>query len=424
MADSDARPTEGHAWQGGADDDAPEAGVPDPDTDNSESGSDGSEPAPPGGKLTERRRKILRGSLFSPPKDVDESNPYGAPGPALSRSSAFHKGFTGGLGVLLAVALGLIVREVESVLILVLVAAFLAVGLNPIIELLLRRGVKRGWAVVVVAAAVLGTLALIVFVLVGVLQHQIVSFVDHLPRLLRNLRQHATIRHLEDKYHLIAKLENKLKNPHTGEDLLSDVFSAGLNVLRGLLDAVVLFVLTLYFLAALPHLKRAMYSLAPASRRERVGRLGDEILRRVGGYVIGAFLVALLAGTVTALLMICVGLGQYALPLALVVALLDLVPLVGSILGASSVCLIGLATSLHVGIACIVFYAIYEPLEGYVIYPRVMRSSVDVPEYVTILAVLLGGTLGGVVGALLALPIAAGVLLLVREVWVRRQDEA
>ncbi len=86
------------------------------------------------------------------------------------------------------------------------------------------------------------------------------------------------------------------------------------------------------------------------------------------------------------------------------------------------VTLICFASSLDAGLAAAAFYLVYEPLEGYVIYPRVMRSSVDVPEYVTVIAVLAGGALGGVVGALLALPIAAAVLLLIREVWVRRQD--
>ncbi len=193
---------------------------------------------------------------------------------------------------------------------------------------------------------------------------------------------------------------------------------------QALASTVIVIVLTLYFLASLPQLKRALFSLAPASRRERVNQLGDEILRRVGRYVIGAFLVALLAGTVTTLFLVSVGLGQYALPLALAVALLDLVPLVGSITGAAIVCVVCLADSLAVGVAALIFYVIYETLEGYVIYPRVMRSSVDVPEYVTIVAVLLGGAVAGVVGALLALPMAAAILLIGREVWVRRQDSA
>ena len=200
------------------------------------------------------------------------------------------------------------------------------------------------------------------------------------------------------------------------------MFNVGLTVLNAVVTTVVVIILTLYFLAALPTLKRALYSLAPATRRERVGQLGDEILRRVGRYVIGALSVALLAGTVSLLFLLSVGLTQYALPLAVMVAMLDLVPLVGSITGAASCTIVGLANSLSIGIACIVFYLIYETLEGYVIYPRVMRSSVDVPEYVTIIAVMTGGALGGVVGALLALPIVAGGLLIVQEVWVRRQD--
>jgi predicted PurR-regulated permease PerM len=127
---------------------------------------------------------------------------------------------------------------------------------------------------------------------------------------------------------------------------------------------------------------------------------------------------------VTLIFLLIVGLGQYALPLALFVALLDLVPLVGSITGATVVTIICLATSLNTGIAAAIFYLIYEPLEGYVIYPRVMRSSVDVPEYVTVIAVIAGAALGGVIGALLALPIAAAALLLIREVWIRRQNVA
>ena len=186
----------------------------------------------------------------------------------------------------------------------------------------------------------------------------------------------------------------------------------------------IVFILTLYFLGAMPQLTKAAYSLAPASRRERVSRLGDEILHRVGGYLIGVVLVAVIAGTVTLVFTLCAGLSEYALPLALLVALLDLVPMVGAIIGASAVCLVGFATSSSTGVVCVAFYLVYEVIEGYVIYPRVMRSSIDVPEYVTIVAVLIGGAVAGIVGALLALPIAAALLLLVREVWVRRQDRA
>jgi predicted PurR-regulated permease PerM len=361
-------------------------------------------------------------SLFEPPVPTDADNPYGRPGPPISRSSAFYKGFIGALGVAIAVALVFAFQDALEVLELVLVAVVLSIGLNPIVELAIRRGIKRGWAVLGVAVLVAGVLAAVVIIVGGVLRDQIVTLIDDAPKLLNDLRKNATIRHLDQKYHIISDLEQKLRNPNFLTDYFGGVFNVGLSVLRGVAGVVIVFILTLYFLAALPSVKRNLYSLAPASRRTRVAHLGDEILRRVGRYVIGAFLVACLAGTVSLLFMLSVGLSAYALPLALMVALLDLVPLVGSILGASIVSLVGFANSLPIGIACVVFYVIYETLEGYVIYPRVMRSSVDVPEYVTIIAVLVGGAVGGIVGALLALPIGAAILLLIREVWVRRQD--
>ena len=244
--------------------------------------------------------------------------------------------------------------------------------------------------------------------LVSEFSDQVTSFIDDGPHLLDKLLKHAWIRHLNDKYHFITNLQDRLKDPDLSSDSCATSSVTASTRCRAALSVVVVVVLTLYFLAALPQLKRALYSLAPASRRSRVGQLGDEIIRRTGRFVIGSVLVALIAGTVTLILLLSVGLGQYALPLALFVALLDLVPLVGSVTGATVVTIICLANSLDTGIVAAAFYLIYEPLEGYVIYPRVMRSSVDVPEYVTVIAVLAGGTLGGIIGALLALPIAAG----------------
>jgi predicted PurR-regulated permease PerM len=402
--------------------------VVDPDVRNPPVGDDGTDHVDKGAESradAHAAEEILaeRGSLYDPtPEGSDEENPYGRLGRPISRQSPFYKGFTGAFGVLVALVFGFAIREISSVLVLLLIAFFLAVGLNPIVEFAIRRGVKRGWAVLGVAVLVLAFLTAIVVVVGGVLRNQIVTLINDAPKLLDDLRRHKTIGHLDSKYHILSDLEAKLKKPDFLTDTFGGVFNVGVTVLNAVATMVVVFILTLYFLAALPTVKRALYSLAPATRRDRVGQLGDEILRRVGRYVIGAFSVALLAGTVSLLFLLSVGLAQYALPLALLVAILDLVPLVGAIIGASLVSIVGLANSLPIGLACIIFYLIYETLEGYVIYPRVMRSSVDVPEYVTIMAVLVGGSLGGIVGALLALPIGAAMLLIVREVWVRRQD--
>jgi predicted PurR-regulated permease PerM len=354
----------------------------------------------------------------------NEDSDFGPLGPPLERRSPFYQGFFWVLGGLAALVLGIAIRDAAAELELVLVAAFLAVGLQPVVAFAQRRGVKRGWAVLGVAVLFLALITAVVFVLGSALRTQITRFVDEAPHLLEDLRHNRSIARLDARYHVLSSLETKLKNPDLADTVADALFSAGASVLGAIVGTVIVFVLTLYFLAALPTITKAAYSLAPASRRERVSTLGDEILRRAGGFLTGAVLVALLAGTVTLILLFSVGLGRYALALALLVALLDLVPLVGALIGASVVCLVGLANSLTVGIVCIVFYLIYETLEGYVIYPRVMRASVDVPEYVTIVAVLIGGAIGGIVGALMALPTAAALFLLIREVWVPRQDTA
>lgn len=355
------------------------------------------------------------------PEPRDSSR--GTPGPPLSRDAPFYRGFFWTLGALAALLLAVAVREAASVLVLVVVGAFLAIGLEPVVGLLGRRGLRRPFALLVIAVGAVVVLGTAVYVLGSAVRNQAASLVDNAPDLLHDLRRNHTIAKLDSKYHILTAIQNQITSPDLTHRALGGAFGFGVGLFNALANIVVVFVLTAYFLAALPRLKHAAYSLAPASRRARVGALGDEILYRVGRYVSGAVAVALVAGTVTAIFCVSAGLGAYALPLAILVALLDLVPLVGGILGAASVCLVGFAMSLPLGITCVVFYVIYEMIEGYVIYPRVMRSSVDVPEYATVIAVLVGGAVGGIVGALLALPVAAAVLLLVREVWVRRQDE-
>lgn len=354
--------------------------------------------------------------------DTGDDDSHGHPGPPLARQAPFYRGFFWTLGALFALVLALAVREAASVLVLVLIAAFLAIGVEPVVGFVGRHGLKRPWAVLAIAVTVIAVVGSVVYVLGTVLQEQVSSLIDNAPNLLDDLRRNRTVADLDSKYHVISNLEDQITSPDLAQRALGGAFGFGVGVFNALANTIIVFVLMVYFIAALPQLKAAAYSLAPASRRDRVGALGDEILYRVGRYAIGAATVALIAGTVTAIFCVLVGLGEYALPLAVLVALLDLVPLVGAILGAATVCLVGLAMSLPVGITCIFFYVIYEIIEGYVIYPRVMRSSVDVPEYVTIIAVLVGGAVAGIVGALLALPFAAALLLLVREVWVRRQD--
>lgn len=339
------------------------------------------------------------------------------------RRLAFFRGLWGATGALVAVAIAWSLHEVISILVLILIAMFAAAALNPLTELIVRKTrAKRSYAVAIVAVMLVLVITFVFMVLVSALRDQVLSFVNGAPDLLNRLLQNRSVRDLNNKYHVVTALQDKLKDPDLGQSLLGDIFSGGVSAAQAVASVLVVFVLSLYFLAALPQIKEGLYGFAPISRRERFRHLGDEIIRRTGRYVGGAFLVALLAGFVTAVFLVSVGLGKYALPLALLVALLDLIPLVGAILGATIVTVLCFGSSLYVGIAAAIFYLIYEIIEGYVIYPRMMRASVDMPEYATIIAVLIGGALGGIVGALLALPTMVAILLVARDVWLRRQE--
>src|SRR3954451_5055515 len=356
--------------------------------------------------------------------DHESATPYGDPGAPVSRHSAFYIGFFGAFGVLTALVLGLAIRQVQGALVLIIVSMFLAVGLNPLVEWFMHRGLGRPWSVLVVAVCVLGFVALFLVTLVPVLRDQITALVDAVPGWLDDLQKNKTVQDLDQKYDIIDTAKSKIESADFAQTAFGSVFSVGLAVLGALFNAFLIFVMTLYFLSALPTIKRAAYSLAPESRRPRVTALGDEILRSVGGYVSVVFVVATCAGVSSFVFLEIVGLGTYAVALALVVALLDFIPLIGATLGATVVTIVGLAESVGIAIVCVIFFVAYQQLENYVIYPRVMRSSVDVPGIVTVVAVLVGGSLMGVVGAMLAIPTAAAALLLVREVWIRKQDLA
>jgi predicted PurR-regulated permease PerM len=385
-----------------------------------------------GGREAAQSRRAEEGDSLAQPDellihpddvpDQESEQPFGEPGNPLSRHSAFYVGFTGTLGVLLALVLGLAIREVQSALTLILVSVFLAVGLNPIVEWLMHRGLRRQWSVLVVTLGLLGVMTLFVVSMVPVLRDQIEALINSAPEWLEDLRENRRVQDFDEKYDVIDTINERLRDPDLAQSAFGSIFTVGLAVLGALLNAFLIFVLTLYMLFSLPQIKRAVYSLAPASRRQRVTYLGDEVLRSVGGYVAGAFVIAFTAGLTSFVFLEIVGLAEYAVALALVVAILDFIPLVGATIGAAIVSLIGFATDPKIGLACVIFYVVYQQVENYLIYPRVMRTSVDVPGFVTVIAVLIGGSLLGVVGALLAIPTAAAGLLILREVYKPRQD--
>jgi predicted PurR-regulated permease PerM len=356
---------------------------------------------------------------------IEERHPsegMGRPGPPLHRSNPFVFGFFAALGVLVAWGLWNALGQAKSVLILLIVSMFIAVGLNPLVEWFMRRGLKRGLAVGVVFLLVLLAFAGVGFAVVPVVTDQINNLINNAPDWLDLLTKSRTLKDLDNKYHYIKKATEYIQDPALAQRAFGGILGVGKVVANALFSAFTILILTLYFLASLPAVKRAAYSLVPASRRPRVSILGDEVLGRVGGYVSGQFTVAITAGFCCFVFLEIVGLRDYAVALAIVVVFTDFIPMVGGLIGCVIITLVGLTDGVWTGVACLAYGVIYQQVENYVVAPRIMRRAVDIPGAVTVIAALLGGALLGVVGALLAIPTAAAALLIIREVWMRKAD--
>ncbi|MEO3791081.1 AI-2E family transporter [Nonomuraea sp. B10E15] len=349
------------------------------------------------------------------------AQPYGLPGKPLARGP-FLFGLVGGLGVLTAIAIAQMVVNSLSTIILVVVAMFLAVGLNPAVEALQRWGLARRAAISIVFTGVIVAFVLFGLAVVPPVSKQLSEFIEAVPGYITELSNHPTLRQIDADYQVLPQLRTFVTST-LGPSLATGIMGAGLVVLNGVFTTVTLLVLMLYFLGSLHTIKDYLLKLVPASRRERTSAISEEILTGIGGYVAGNVLISVIAGVVAWIFLSIVDV-RYALALALVVALLDLVPLVGATIGAVFVSLVALLQSLPAGIACAIFFVLYQQVENYFIYPKVMKRSVDVTPAVTVIAALFGGALLGIVGALLAIPVAAAISLIIREVVLPRQARA
>ncbi|MEV4255479.1 AI-2E family transporter [Spirillospora sp. NPDC049652] len=352
---------------------------------------------------------------------ADRRFPFGRPGEPFGRHHPFVFGFTAALGVMTAYLLLKAATGAKSTLVTIVVAMFLAVGLNPAVERLKRLGLSRGWAVAVVFLGVVLFFAGVVASLVPPIVDQVNGLTQDLPHYIEQLQGNRRIADWDRRYHLLQQAQDKINDSKFQQDMANWAVDVGKQALSGTFKTLTVLILTLYFLSSLPQIKAFFYQLVPRTRRPRVALLGDEILDRIGGYVAGQFTIAFIAGLTSYIFLEILGV-PYALALALIVAVTDLIPLVGATIGAVIVCLVAFLTGVYEGIAAVVFYVVYQQIENYVVYPRVMKKTVDVQPAVTIVAALIGAALLGVVGALIAIPTAAAISLLIREIVLPRQE--
>jgi predicted PurR-regulated permease PerM len=358
--------------------------------------------------------------------DDERDARFGQPGRAFSRTHPFYIGFVGALGVLMAYALVQMVAQLSQVITLLVVSLFLALGLEPLVERLERSGIPRAGAISLVFLGVLAVVAGFVATVIPIIVRQTAELATEVPAYLEDLQNSKWFIDLDARFDVVGRVTGELQKLASGERvtaLFGGVFGAGKAVLSGVFSTFTVLVLTLYFLASLRRIKAAGYRMVPRSRRQRVQLLGDEISRRIGGYVLGQIGIATINAACSYVMMLIVGI-PYALALAVVVGLFGLIPLVGATLGAVVVVVVALFGSVTDALVVAVYYVAYQQFENYVIAPRIMARTVSVPGAVTLVAALAGGSLLGVLGALIAIPLAAGVLLVIQEVLMPRQDRA
>jgi predicted PurR-regulated permease PerM len=350
-----------------------------------------------------------------------DEQPLGSLGRRFNRRTPFYIGLTASAGVAVTYGMVRVLASLSSMLVLIGVALFLAIGLEPAASWFVNRGLRRWLATTLVFVVFLGAMGAFVAAAIPPLAQQAGDLIYQVPHYLQQAQDHSSaIGRLNDRFHLQQRITDAIKG--SGGSAVNEVVSAGSAVFGALADSVIVIVLTVYFVVEMPRIRTALYRLVPHTRRPRAILIGDEVFAKVGAYVLGNVLISVITGAATFIWLIAFGV-PYPLLLAIFVAVLDLVPIVGSTIAGVVVAAVALTVSLPICIATIVFFVAFRFLEDYLLVPRIIGRVVKVPALITVVAVLIGGALLGIVGALVAIPIAAALQLLTQEVLYPRLDE-
>jgi predicted PurR-regulated permease PerM len=353
---------------------------------------------------------------------AERTGGLGSPGRPVNRRSPFMIGLMAAFGVAVAYGLIELVVKARSVLIIVGLAMFIAAGLDPIVGWLVRHRFPRWAAVLTVIICGIAVVGGFLAAAIPPLASEATALAHQIPHYVNDLQnRNSQLGKLNVKYHIQQRLTTLVSS--RGGSLVGGVVGAGTLVVGTVSEILAIVVFSIYFLAGLPQIKMFTYRLIPHSRRPRAILLGDEIFAKVGGYVLGNFITSAIAGVGTYIWLLAWGV-PYPLLLGIFVAFLDLIPVIGSTVGGIIVSLVALTVSLPVALATLGFYVAYRLAEDYLIVPRIMGRTVELPAIVSLVAVLVGGVLLGIVGALVAIPVAAAIRLLLQEIAFRKLDKS
>ncbi|WP_434095773.1 AI-2E family transporter [Streptomyces lavendulae] len=340
------------------------------------------------------------------------------------RRSRVALGFSLRLGATLGWLAVQTVLRVSSMLTLLLLAVFVAISLEPLVVGLTHRGLRRGWAVLIVLLGFLVVLGGILVLVIPPVTSEVGALMDAVPGWLQQMHdRHSAIGRFEDRFHFVEKVKQQVSSSGGISGLAGGLLGAGQIVLSTIVAAVIVVTVTLYCMAGLPAIKRFCYRFVARTRREHTEGVAEEIMNRIGRFMLGNLATSAIAGIATFAWCAITGV-PYGAALGVFVAVMDLIPVVGATVAGILVSLVALSVSLGLALATAVFYVVFRLAEDYFIVPRAMKFAVAVHPLVTVLAVLVGGALLGIIGALVAIPAAAGIGLLLDEYVFPRTDAA
>ena len=324
-----------------------------------------------------------------------------------------------GLGILFGIVLVVVAQEA---LLSIALAVVMVLGFDPPVSALERRGWGRGRAALVIFTAIALVLFVIVVWAVSPVWSSIQDFVRDLPAYVQEASQHSPIKDLDQNTDVVEKLRSTLADAARNlPEAATSLLGVAAGAVSSVFQLVTLTFLTLFGLVAKPLLTRSALELMPRETAERVDRTIDEVSRTVSFSLIGNVVISVIAGTVVGVAAVIVD-APSPIVLALIVGLFDLIPQIGSAIAAVIVCVVTLiATGPTAAVILLAVILVYQQVENYMIQPAVMRQAVELSGFATIAVVMVGGALLGVVGAILAVPVAASVKVIMREATAGRR---
>ncbi|WP_127473666.1 AI-2E family transporter [Microbacterium sulfonylureivorans] len=330
------------------------------------------------------------------------------------------------LGGLVALLLGIALANISTILVYIGLAAFAALGLDPVIKWLGRHGVKRGWAIAILflGFAIIG--AGLLWLVVPTLVDQISAFVTGIPDTIDNFEKSDFYSWLEGIFGpglttLVNDLEKFITDPANIAAISGGLLKVGAGIATAVSGALIVVVLTLYFVASLPAIKDSLMQFAPARRRPGVRAMTDQITDSVGGYLMGMVILAFFNSVIATLLHAVLQL-PYPLLMGVLAFSITIIPLIGPVLYWIVATVIALFTSPIAALIFAICYLIYIQIEAYVLTPKVMNRAIEIPGSLVVIGALIGGTLLGFIGALVAIPVTASILLIIKQVFFKKQD--